>query len=154
MGLGQRRGLSQCPAHLRYIVRSPHVRISLGLIGHPVFLPDPPRRRRRRPPRCRKMANSAAAPSSSILFASSFLLLVVVSSAYRPGDIVPISRMGQYHSVRDLSTPASSFLFDRFRLRLLIFPVLDFCLIGWVDGFSVQDCLARCGRPPLPDVCC
>lgn len=108
---------------------------------------------RRRPPRRRKMASYAVTPSSSsVLFASSFLLLVVVSSAYRPGDIVPMSRMGQYHSVRDLSTP--SFLLDRFRLRLLIFPVLDFCLIGWVDGFSVQDCLARCGRPPLPDVCC
>ncbi|CAN1231340.1 hypothetical protein LINGRAPRIM_LOCUS1540 [Linum grandiflorum] len=33
------------------------------------------------------------------------LSLSSVSSAYRPGDIVPMSKMGQYHSVRFSISP-------------------------------------------------
>lgn len=75
-----------------------------------------------------------------------FFWIAPVSIAYRPGDIVPMSKMGQYHSVKSLNpktlNPKSSLF-----LSLLIF--LSFCC-----NLSVENGLVRCHWSPMPNLRC
>lgn len=52
-----------------------------------------------------------------------FLSLPLLSSAYRPGDIVPMSKMGQYHSV---CSPTPFYLFISLSLGFCVFNI---CLL-------------------------
>jgi len=69
----------------------------------------------------------------SLLLLLLFSSLISISLAYKPGDIVPMSRMGQYHSVR---------LFNRtFRFSPFLFQTTPFHL------FFLSICSREpCGR--------
>lgn len=147
MGLGQRRGLSLGPAHLLQTFRSPRVRISFGLIGRPVFLPDP--------------TSPAPSPENGRPRRGPLLHPLRLLLPPPPRRFLGVQAGGHRPHGQDGAVPLGEGPLDPGLLLLLrsisiavvdFFPVLDFCLIGWVDGFSVQDCLARRGRPPLPDV--
>lgn len=64
------------------------------------------------------------------------LSLPWISLAYRPGDLVPMSKMGQYHSVRTLkpSLSLSMHIILNFRINLSIFFFLIF------NNFSPEPC--------------
>jgi hypothetical protein len=65
-----------------------------------------------------KMEANRKSRIASVFF---FLIsLPSVSFAYRPGDIVPMSKMGQYHSVRSLSLSIYLLRFSCFNFLLTI----------------------------------
>lgn len=72
------------------------------------------------------------------------MLLPSICSAYRPGDIVPMSRRGQYHSVspRDRFSPPP----------LSSHHLSAFAILIWFY-VTVEDRVARLDWPPLPDIC-
>eukprot|EP00252_Welwitschia_mirabilis_P027621 TRINITY_DN9518_c0_g1_i1.p1 TRINITY_DN9518_c0_g1~~TRINITY_DN9518_c0_g1_i1.p1 ORF type:complete len:245 (+),score=32.10 TRINITY_DN9518_c0_g1_i1:52-786(+) len=49
---------------------------------------------------CRASPSMAPKKLLNLLFVLILLNLIMVSASYRPGDVVPMSRMGQYHSMR------------------------------------------------------
>ena len=53
------------------------------------------------------------------------LSLPWISLAYRPGDLVPMSKMGQYHSVRTLKPSLSMYIILNFRINLSIFKIFN-----------------------------
>lgn len=76
----------------------------------------------------------------------SLLSLVPISLAYRPGDIVPMSKMGQYHSV---CSPILVFL-PRMLVCILSFPITCSSRSQlYILFISVQNSLARYDRSTL-----
>ena len=100
--------------------------------------------------RSRFVAMAASTTSKPWLLSPSLLLLLVVvfpsllptsAVAYRPSDIVPMSRMGQYHSVRSHFHSASSIFFETTPFRISILFFLFF--------FSFDCSLEPCGTTSL-----
>jgi len=93
-----------------------------------------------------------AAATTKLLLPLSFLLLLPSflpnAAAYRAGDIVPMSRMGQYHSVRS-HLPFHSLRFSLpFILRRFISHSFS-CIV-----IAVENRVARPHWPPLPHLRC
>lgn len=114
---------------------------------------------------------SAGFGSPSLISLLPLLLLLLPSLpsicvAYRPGDIVPVARMGQYHSVRSLGTLLSleivleivlcSLSADEFPFAFCVvffFLMFDsFASFFFFGDSSVQVTVARRDRSPLPCV--
>lgn len=75
---------------------------------------------------CRRMATNGRRSRIASVFLLLLLSLPSISLAYRPGDIVPMSKMGQYHSVRSL------FHFQALSLCLLA------CLLHWFYSYFID----------------
>lgn len=92
-----------------------------------------------------------AATTMKLLLSPPWLLLLLISSlipitlAYKPGDTVPMSRMGQYHSVRPLnfSFRNSSLHYCSFHSHTMPFHLFFFQI-------AVENRVAGPHWPPLP----
>ena len=67
-----------------------------------------------------------------------FFWIAPVSTAYRPGDIVPMSKMGQYHSVTSLNPKPSLLLSLFFFLIILPFVIIFQSRTVWYDVIGRQ----------------
>lgn len=80
------------------------------------------------------------------LFLFWILTLPSISLAYRPGDIVPTSKAGQYHGVRTRAKTNPIFIWNSK-------SILDPLRYDVLCEISVKNRLARCHWPPLPYFC-
>lgn len=85
------------------------------------------------------------------LVLSLFLLLSLslssISVAYRPGDIVPMNKMGQYHSVSTLSPPPHQYILMIIYMLYMVFLsnlMLNASTYFWFQSRTVwQDVIGR-----------